>query len=109
MNGLTIPVQVPILDVELTAWWYQIDLRIIVQLHMLCQGQPEGGERGGLALLIPRPSHRPVFDCSKTGRWEGLGTRLEETVFPILCGSRDRPAGKRSLMMRWSVGHAMRL
>ena len=34
------------------------------------------------ASLIPRPSHRPVFDCcknckqSKTGRWEGQGIRL---------------------------------
>ena len=31
--------------------------------------------------LIPRPSHCPLFDClqyAKTGRWEGLGTRLGE-------------------------------
>ena len=86
-------------------WTGGLTLKIIFMLS----NDTEGGERGGLALLIPRPSHHPVFDCSKTGWWEGLGTRLEETVFPILCGSRDRPAGKRSLMMRWSVGHAMRL
>ena len=32
--------------------------------------------------LVPRPSHRPVFDCkqSKTGRWEGLGKMLHSSL-----------------------------
>ena len=95
MNSLTIPVQVPIPDVKLAAWWYQIDLRIILQLHMLRQGQPEGGKKGGLAFFLGLSMHCSVFDHSKTGRWEGQGTRLEEAVFPILCGSGDRPTGQK--------------
>ena len=51
-------------------------------------------ERARRVALFSRPSHRPAFDCLqyaktkrihfhvlqaiKTGRWEGLGTRLGE-------------------------------